>query len=196
MDGLPSDRRLNLRVRPAKSLIVFVCLGLGPAANEPHELRPLIRRHAVGSTALSTRHRQLADDGIGRRKLQPQGLRWFDHITHTDPRGSRLAIRVDPVRIVAPLVAQLRIGEHLAEREDATVIIVTLVLPDRNAVARVKITPACKPPVLFQVANRIDYSIASRISRECPVAPVGRAGVSAATVLIGNHVCNLAAQHR
>jgi hypothetical protein len=50
----------------------------------------------------------------------------------------------------------LRLRKHLAEGDDAAVIAAALVLPDRYAVATVKVSAAREPPVLIQVTDRID----------------------------------------
>jgi hypothetical protein len=51
----------------------------------------------------------------------------------------------------------------------------------------VKISAAGKPPVLFQVTDSIDYSIASRLRSECPLASWRQGRVGATPLLMRSH---------
>jgi hypothetical protein len=62
-------------------------------------------------------------------------------------------VGVNPLRLI--VVMDLGIRGHLAESDDAAVVIETLVLPDRNAVARVKISAAGSPPILIEVSDQM-----------------------------------------
>ncbi len=156
------DGRPNLGIRPDQFLgHVRLRSGPGQPPSERHELGPLIRRHVVGGTALSTRHRQLANDG-GQTGANSNhmGSSRFDSVAHTNARAAaRPSGSIQYVRFVARGASYLRISEYFAEGDNAAAIFGALVLPNRDTVARVNIGAANGPPVLLvEIADCVGYS--------------------------------------
>jgi hypothetical protein len=128
-------------------------------------------------------------EGIARlnrsRRRARRGAGMERSVRTSDPQGSCCVFRVDPVDAVVAM--HLGIRYHLTESDDAAVLIGTLVLPDRNAVARVKISAAGSPLVLIEVLDCVNYPVPSRMSGQCPIASLRRGGADVFLFLIGSH---------